>query len=229
MTFALVVLVLIAVWVLSLYAAPFGACPRCHGKRRITTGRRRPRPVPCSRCNGVGRCQRPRSRTVHQLPAGSVATATTQAALHPHHQHTKGVTVVMPTSHCRGPEHYHQGPSTTLVLGWIVALDPLIITHLHAVEVILIAVSILTARGVPVLLLLHNHRRFYDRELEYHSAALRVLQPHTNSQSRHEGSNPAVAAADHADALSAAPRRPPALAPARRERRRYGRCGPEGC
>lgn len=68
MTIALVVLVVIAVWVLSLYLKPFGPCHRCHGQGRIMRGsKQRPRPVRCARCHGVKRRQRRGSRTVHQL------------------------------------------------------------------------------------------------------------------------------------------------------------------
>lgn len=62
-----------ALWVLSLYVRPFGACPRCHGRGVITRGKPKPgrktppRTARCARCKGVGRRQRPGSRTVHQL------------------------------------------------------------------------------------------------------------------------------------------------------------------
>jgi hypothetical protein len=55
-------------WIGSLYVKPFGACPRGHGQRHVMRGsRNRPRPVTCPRCNGIGRRQRPGSKTVHRL------------------------------------------------------------------------------------------------------------------------------------------------------------------
>jgi hypothetical protein len=71
-------------WVLSLYVYPFGKCWRCRGRRVIIRGgckacrwllgdskRKRkakpPKAVTCPSCNGIGRGQRPGSRTVHQL------------------------------------------------------------------------------------------------------------------------------------------------------------------
>lgn len=68
MTVVLVLALALAAWVLSLYLRPFGPCHRCHGKRilmRCTS--KKPRPVTCPRCSGAGRCQRPGSKTVHQL------------------------------------------------------------------------------------------------------------------------------------------------------------------
>ncbi len=57
----------IAVWVLSLWLHPFGHCPRCKGKRMVMKGsKRRPRPVQCRKCKGVGRRQRPGSRLLHR-------------------------------------------------------------------------------------------------------------------------------------------------------------------
>lgn len=54
-------------WVLSLWLHPFGKCPRCRGRRIVMRGtKRRPRPVRCWLCRGVGRRQRPGSRTVHR-------------------------------------------------------------------------------------------------------------------------------------------------------------------
>jgi DnaJ-class molecular chaperone len=56
------------VWVVSLYVKPFGACPDCHGTGNLIRGKgRRQRAVTCPRCKGLGRRQRPGSRTVHQL------------------------------------------------------------------------------------------------------------------------------------------------------------------
>jgi hypothetical protein len=64
----LLITLALGVWVLSLYLKPFGACRRCHGKRMVMAGsKKRPRPVTCPRCKGIGRAQRPASRIVHQL------------------------------------------------------------------------------------------------------------------------------------------------------------------
>ncbi len=64
----------VAVWLGSLYAHPFGACPRCRGHGHITRGKpkagRKPKPpkvTSCPRCKGAARRQRPGSRTLHQL------------------------------------------------------------------------------------------------------------------------------------------------------------------
>lgn len=48
-----------------LWAVPFGPCPHCSGRGVTGNGRRRLRV--CPRCKGVGRRQRPGSKTVHQL------------------------------------------------------------------------------------------------------------------------------------------------------------------
>jgi hypothetical protein len=57
----------LALWVLSLLAHPFGRCPRCYGKRVVMRGtKRRRRPVRCWLCKGIGRRQRPGSKTVHR-------------------------------------------------------------------------------------------------------------------------------------------------------------------
>jgi DnaJ-class molecular chaperone len=61
----LAILAALALWAGSLYAAPFGRCPRCRGTGHIKRGPRR-RPV-CPRCKGRRRVQRHGSRTVHQL------------------------------------------------------------------------------------------------------------------------------------------------------------------
>jgi hypothetical protein len=61
---ALAILAALAVWIGSLYAAPFGRCPRCKGTGHISRGNRRP---VCPRCKGRKRIQRRGSRTVHQL------------------------------------------------------------------------------------------------------------------------------------------------------------------
>ena len=58
---------IIAAWVLSLWLHPFGACPRCRGRRVIVKGTgRKTRARHCPACKGVGRRQRPGSRTVHR-------------------------------------------------------------------------------------------------------------------------------------------------------------------
>jgi hypothetical protein len=62
----LIAFVVLAAWVVSLYLHPFGRCPRCRGRRMVIRGRRKPRPVRCWLCKGVGRRQRPGSRTVHR-------------------------------------------------------------------------------------------------------------------------------------------------------------------
>jgi len=68
MTGFLIIAAVFAGWVLSLYVHPFGICPYCHGKRVIVGGRKRkPKPRTCSHCKGIGRRQRPGSRTVHRL------------------------------------------------------------------------------------------------------------------------------------------------------------------
>jgi DnaJ-class molecular chaperone len=61
----LLALAVIAIRVGFLYAAPFGRCPKCHGKGHIKRGPRR-RPV-CPRCKGHRRVQRRGSRTIHRL------------------------------------------------------------------------------------------------------------------------------------------------------------------
>jgi hypothetical protein len=60
-------------WLLSLWVHPFGKCPRCRGERVVIKGSKRkpnpkrpPKPVQCKRCRGIGRRQRPGSRTLHR-------------------------------------------------------------------------------------------------------------------------------------------------------------------
>jgi hypothetical protein len=57
----------LALWVASLWVHPFGKCPRCRGRRVVMRGsKRRRRPKRCWLCKGIGRRQRPGSRTVHR-------------------------------------------------------------------------------------------------------------------------------------------------------------------
>jgi hypothetical protein len=63
----LISLAILAVWLLSLWVHPFGKCPRCHGKRMvIKRSSKRPRPVQCRVCKGIGRRQQTGSRTLHR-------------------------------------------------------------------------------------------------------------------------------------------------------------------
>ena len=63
----LIAFAIFALWVLSLWAHPFGRCPKCKGKRMVFKGsKRRSRPRPCRKCKGVGRRQRPGSRLLHR-------------------------------------------------------------------------------------------------------------------------------------------------------------------
>jgi Zn-finger protein len=54
-----------ALWLLSLYAHPFGRCWRCHGKR-VVIKRNGRRARKCRVCNGIGRRQRTGSRALHR-------------------------------------------------------------------------------------------------------------------------------------------------------------------
>lgn len=63
----LIAFAVLAAWLLSLYLHPFGACPRCHGKRVLIKGSgRKTRARHCPACKAVGRRQRPGSRTLHR-------------------------------------------------------------------------------------------------------------------------------------------------------------------
>lgn len=112
----------------------------------------------------------------------------------------------MPTGNCRFPEH-HPGPSAKPVIGWVVALGlgALIITHLHAVELVLIVLGILIAFAVPVLLLWHNHGSAYDPDLEHQAAVKRAQMPRTAAHSVTATQSRAVPVADRTAALEAAP------------------------
>lgn len=63
----LIAFTIAAAWLLSLWVHPFGKCPRCRGRRSVIKGsKKRPRPVRCRVCKGVGRRQRVGSRAVHR-------------------------------------------------------------------------------------------------------------------------------------------------------------------
>jgi hypothetical protein len=62
----LISLAILAVWLLSLWVHPFGKCHRCRGRRMVIKGKKRPRPVQCRVCKGIGRRQRIGSRTLHR-------------------------------------------------------------------------------------------------------------------------------------------------------------------
>jgi DnaJ-class molecular chaperone len=61
----LAVIAALAVWLGSLYVAPFGCCGKCQGTGHIRSGRRRVKV--CPRCKGRRRVQRRGSRTIHRL------------------------------------------------------------------------------------------------------------------------------------------------------------------
>ena len=73
----------------------------------------------------------------------------------------------MPTGTCRYPDH-HRGPGAGVPVAWVVILatGAVIVANWHALVVALVVTVALVALGVPVLLLLHNHKRYYDPELE---------------------------------------------------------------
>ena len=63
----LIGLAVLALWLLSLWVHPFGKCIRCRGRRVVMRGsKKRPRPVRCRVCKGIGRRQRIGSRTLHR-------------------------------------------------------------------------------------------------------------------------------------------------------------------
>ncbi len=66
--YVLIALAVAAFWLLSLWVHPFGRCWRCRGKRVIIrrAKTRRPRPVQCKVCKGIGRRQRAGSRILHR-------------------------------------------------------------------------------------------------------------------------------------------------------------------
>jgi hypothetical protein len=71
-SFILAVLAALAIWVGSLYLAPFGRCGKCSGTGTIKRtregkhGRQLVRVKVCPRCKGRRRIQRRGSRTVHR-------------------------------------------------------------------------------------------------------------------------------------------------------------------
>jgi hypothetical protein len=60
----LAVIAALAVWLGSLYLAPFGRCPKCQGTGHVKSGKRRVKV--CPRCQGRRRVQRHGSRAVHR-------------------------------------------------------------------------------------------------------------------------------------------------------------------
>jgi DnaJ-class molecular chaperone len=54
----------IALWIGSLYVAPFGRCGKCEGSGHVRSGPRRVKV--CPRCKGRRRVQRRGSRLVHR-------------------------------------------------------------------------------------------------------------------------------------------------------------------
>ena len=72
MTTFLIVSAIVAAWVLSLVAHPFGRCWRCRGKGvYVVSGRRAARK--CWLCKGLGRRQRLGSRAVHRVRRAAAA------------------------------------------------------------------------------------------------------------------------------------------------------------
>jgi hypothetical protein len=73
--------------------------------------------------------------------------------------------------HCAFPEH-HAKPSGGPGLGWLAALiiGAVVIAFWRDVLIALAVVAVLAVAGVPVLLLMTNHRRHYDPELEQAAA-----------------------------------------------------------
>ena len=70
MNLFLISFAVLVLWIASLWAHPFGRCHRCHGRRVVIRGARRkgkaPRARTCKACKGIGRRQRPGSRTLHR-------------------------------------------------------------------------------------------------------------------------------------------------------------------
>ena len=68
MHIALIVVAVLAVWLLSLLAKPFGPCWACRGKGvRVKKRGRRSKARKCWLCKGKRRRQRIGSRTVHRV------------------------------------------------------------------------------------------------------------------------------------------------------------------
>jgi DnaJ-class molecular chaperone len=61
----LAAIIALALWLGSLYMAPFGRCRKCKGTGHIRRGPRRVKV--CPQCKGLRRVQRRGSRTVHRL------------------------------------------------------------------------------------------------------------------------------------------------------------------
>ena len=72
-TLVLAIIAALAIWVGSLYLAPFGRCGKCGGTgtikrtRKGKRGRQLVKVKVCPRCKGRRRVQRAGSRTVHRL------------------------------------------------------------------------------------------------------------------------------------------------------------------
>jgi hypothetical protein len=65
----------------------------------------------------------------------------------------------MPTGTCKYPGHHSNGGAGQ-VFSWVVilALAAIIVTHWHTVVVCLIAAAVPIIAGIPVVLLIHNHK-----------------------------------------------------------------------
>jgi hypothetical protein len=74
MTVFFVVLIVLAVWVLSLVVHPFGKCWRCRGKGvLVKQGNRKAKARKCWACKGKRRRQRFGSKRVHRVRRAAIA------------------------------------------------------------------------------------------------------------------------------------------------------------
>jgi hypothetical protein len=99
----------------------------------------------------------------------------------------------MPTGTCKYPGHHDQ-PSAFRPVAWLilVAIGAVVISQWRQIIAALIVTGVLAVLGVAVLLLVHNHGRGTDPDLEQQAALEDVQRRQLAAQQRPAISQPAA-------------------------------------